>query len=244
MVPPTVWASAHTNQFSAPGWKMLQGGGSGNLTHGGSYVTLVSPDGDHFSTIVETGHAHCDHCPANNDPKFASTISQDISIRVLGALAQVPTAHVWHTDNDTHTFVNVGSFPINAGVVNLTVLPESIYTITSTTGQSRGSFDSDPPAASATFPQNYSDSFDDSVVESLPKYWADQCGSFQIMPSGGGRDGNSMLQRVLQRPGVNKWTKNLQNPLTILGNPKASAATRLSVDVRVPSEAVRPAWMG
>eukprot|EP01048_Picozoa_sp_COSAG05_P008776 COSAG05_NODE_686_length_7932_cov_3.338823_9_plen_321_part_00 len=202
----------------------------------------MSPEADHFSTIIETGHAHCDHCPANNDPKVASTIAQDISIRVLGVLA--PSVHIWHTDNDTHTFAHVGSFPIKAnGVVTLTVQPESIYTITTTTGQSRGSFDS-PPAASSAFPLNWTDTFDSSVVESLPKFWADQCGSFQIMPSGGGRNGNSMLQRVVQPPGVNKWTKNLQNPLSILGNPKASAATQLTVDARVPPEAARPVWVG
>jgi hypothetical protein len=36
VVPPTVWASAHTTQFAEPGWKMLHGG-SGGLMNGGSY---------------------------------------------------------------------------------------------------------------------------------------------------------------------------------------------------------------
>ena len=121
--------------------------------------------------------------------------------------------------------------------MKLSIEPESIYTITTTTGQSRGKFPI-PPANSSSFPSSWEDDFDSSVVESLPKYWADQCGSFQIMPSGGGRSGNSMTQRVALRPGVNKWTRNLENPLSILGDPKASTATRLSVDVRVPADAV------
>jgi galactosylceramidase len=44
VVPPTVWASAHTTQFVAPGWTMLHGA-SGELSAGGSYLTMVSPDG-------------------------------------------------------------------------------------------------------------------------------------------------------------------------------------------------------
>lgn len=212
-------------------------GGSGDLALGGSYVTYVSPNGTHFSTVIETAHAHCNHCPANNDPKTASTKAQDITIRLLGGLRQAPQVYVWHTDNATNTFVNLGSTPVKAGAVTLTIEPASIYTITTTTGQSRGSFPT-PPAASSAFPSSWEDNFDSGIVESLPKYWADQCGSFQIMPSEGGRSGNSVKQRVAQRPGVNKWTRNLQNPLTILGDPKSTAATRLSVDVRVPGNAV------
>jgi hypothetical protein len=148
-----------------------------------------------------------------------------------------PSVQVWHTDNATHTFAHLGGVPVRAGgVVTLTVNPESVYTITSTTGQSRGTFPT-PPAASSAFPTIYEDDFEVGVVESLPKYWADQCGSFQIMPSGGGRTGHSIQQRVPLRPGVNRWAHNLQNPLTILGDPNASAPTRLSVDVRVPPEA-------
>ena len=69
------------------------------------------------------------------------------------------------------------------------------------------------PAASAPFPARWADDFEASTVESLPKYWADQCGSFQIMPSSGGRTGNSILQRVPMHPGHNKWHENLKNPL-------------------------------
>ena len=102
------WSSAHTTQFVDPGWKMLHGG-SGDLAHGGSFLTMVSPDGDHFSTIIETGHAHCDHCPANNDPKTASTTAQKVIIHLLGGLAHAKVVHAWHTDNATKTFSNIGN---------------------------------------------------------------------------------------------------------------------------------------
>ena len=53
MVPPTVWASAHTTQFVEPGWKMLHDA-SGDLSGGGSYLTMVSPDGKDFASIIGT----------------------------------------------------------------------------------------------------------------------------------------------------------------------------------------------
>lgn len=52
-----IWVSAHTTQFTQPGWIYLaHNSGSGMLPQGGSYVTLVPPNnknGD-FSLIIET----------------------------------------------------------------------------------------------------------------------------------------------------------------------------------------------
>ena len=153
--------------------------------------------------------------------------------------------------------------PVSNGAIALSVLPESIYTIASTTGQIKGKFSvcntksiqnhrfpktpiqnhhfsgkfPAEPAVSAPFPAKWSDDFDAGTVEGLAKYWADQCGSFQVMPAGGGRDGNSLLQRVTIRPGANKWAGNLENPLTALGNPTADTPIKISVDVRAPKEA-------
>eukprot|EP00729_Bicosta_minor_P014382 gene14382-25916_t len=274
IVPPTVWASAHTTQFVEPGWKMLHTG-SGNLAAGGSYVSYLSPNDDvgttlDFSIVIETGHATCPVCAANDqadnaacidkkpndcksDPicsfnvtdggtcsttKVASSVAQTLRIVLHGELGNsaVRTVNVWHSNNSTKSFVNTGTTAVANGEFVLTVEPESIYTITTTTGQQRGGFPK-PPAASAPFPTTWKDGFDGSVVESPPKYWADQCGSFQIMPSGGGRAGNSILQRVTMHPGKNKWHENLQNPLTLLGDPLANGATKVSVDVRVPAAA-------
>lgn len=46
---------AHTTQFTNIGWIYLNhGSGVGMLNYGGSYVTLVSPDGNDFTIIIET----------------------------------------------------------------------------------------------------------------------------------------------------------------------------------------------
>lgn len=232
-VPPTIWATAHLTQFVEPGWRMLWSC-SGDLSGGGSYLSMVSPDQKDFSTVFETGHAHCPVCSANNDPTVASNATQTVRIELLGSLAFGRTVHVWHTNNSSKTFVH-RSVSVNAsGVLTLLVEPESIYTVTSTTGQSYGAVSTPPP--STPFPLSWADDFDNSTVESLPKYWADQCGSFQVMPSGGNRSGNSIRQRVPMHPGKNKWHENLKNPLTVLGGIQSSS-TKFSVDVRVPAAA-------
>ena len=84
-IPPVVWVNAHWHQFAQPGWRFLKrasenkqntpagassssssggggsGGGSGSgwLPAGGSYVTLVPPDGSAhpphtFTMVIET----------------------------------------------------------------------------------------------------------------------------------------------------------------------------------------------
>ena len=55
------------------------------------------------------------------------------------------------------------------------------------------------------------------------RYWADQCGSFQVMPSDGGREGNSlrqvftyimiaMIARMSDDLGMHPHTHMLSNP--------------------------------
>ena len=47
--------SAHTTQFTSPGWRYLKHGkGVGKLNKGGSYVSLVSPDEKDLTVVIET----------------------------------------------------------------------------------------------------------------------------------------------------------------------------------------------
>lgn len=47
--------TAHTCQFSAPGWHYLRHGyGVGLLDKGGSIVSLVSPDASQLTVVIET----------------------------------------------------------------------------------------------------------------------------------------------------------------------------------------------
>ena len=42
-VQPALWATAHTTQFTRPGWVYLDGSACSQLPGGGSCVTLKSP---------------------------------------------------------------------------------------------------------------------------------------------------------------------------------------------------------
>ena len=47
--------AAHTTQFTEIGWKYLKHGrGVGHFVFGGSYVSLVSPDGKDLTIVMET----------------------------------------------------------------------------------------------------------------------------------------------------------------------------------------------
>ncbi|MDR0341991.1 MAG: hypothetical protein LBI49_02560 [Nocardiopsaceae bacterium] len=73
-----IWAMAHTAQFTQPGWRYLDSGSS-RLASGGSVVSLRSPAGDDWSSIVETA---------------AATVPQQVTYQVQGGLSP-GTVHVW-----------------------------------------------------------------------------------------------------------------------------------------------------
>ena len=78
----------------------------------------------------------------------------------------------------------------------------------------------------------------------LARFWADQCGSFQTMPNAAS-GGLGLMQRVVERPGVNKWGTNLAAPLTILGDWNASdAAVTVTVELPATIAAAAPITFG
>lgn len=50
-----LWVFAHTTQFTRIGWQYLDN--AYGYLPGGSYVTLKSPDGHDFTTVIETTDA-------------------------------------------------------------------------------------------------------------------------------------------------------------------------------------------
>ncbi len=60
----------------------------------------------------------------------------------------------------------------------VTVHPDRVITITSTTGQQKGSHG--PPPDKTDFPIPYSDNFSNYAPESMPRYFSDIAGSFSI----------------------------------------------------------------
>ena len=196
-----VWATAQVTQFTAPGWQFLDSGSGylGGSESNGTYVTLKSPNGSDYSTVIETTTA---------------TAAQTATFTVSGGLS-TGTVHVWSTDlasNDTSTyFVHASDITPSSGTYSLTLQPGYVYTVTTTTGQGKGA--AQPPAkGSLALP--YSDSFDSTATGQSPAYLSDQDGSFQAEPCTG-RSGTCVQQMAAQAP-IN-WD-TAANPYTTLGD--------------------------
>ncbi|MGH3171343.1 MAG: LamG-like jellyroll fold domain-containing protein, partial [Trebonia sp.] len=198
----SLWATAQVTQFTAPGWQFLNDG-SGYLSGSesdGSYVTLKSTDGTDYSTIIESTTA---------------SAAQTVDVDVSGGLS-TGAVHVWSTDVDSpassNTFVNDGTItPVN-GQYSLTVQPGYIYTLTTTTGQAKGTATS---PAQTGLPLPYSDSFSGDIAGQQPRYLSQMQGAFEVEPCAGGRSGNCLQQQAATEPV--EWDDNA-NPYTIGGN--------------------------
>jgi hypothetical protein len=199
----TLWTMAHTTQFTAPGWT-YQDSASGYLGGdrlNGGYVTLRAPGGKDYSTIVETVDA---------------TATQTLAVNVTGGLSG-GTAHVWASNVRSGSladyFVHTADITPSGGRYTLTLKPGYLYSITTTTGQSKGS--ATGPAGHA-LPLPYSDSFDGYPVGREARYLADMDGAFEIVNCGGGRTGRCVRQMAPEQPVV--WRKGNRDPSALLGD--------------------------
>jgi O-glycosyl hydrolase len=204
VVTPSVWAMAHTAQFTAPGWRYIDSGSGffrqdASGAHG-SFVTLRSPDSKDFSVIIET-------VEAKN--------SQTVQFSVKGFRGAA--LHLWATDftssNFSDWFVQQPDIVLSEGQFSLTLMPGHVYTLTTTTGQTKGAT---AAPAGAPFPLPYSDDFKTYPEGKLPKYFSDMYGAFETSACAGGRKGACLRQGVPAEPTT--WKKTGNRPFTIIGD--------------------------
>ncbi len=189
----TIWSTAHTTQFAQPGWQYLDSA-SGSLPGQGSYVALRSPNHKDWSIVLETMHA---------------TQPQSIAFTVAGGL-RGSDVYVWET-NDAHTFERVAVLHPANGRFSYTFDPDSLYSLTTTTGQGRGT--AVPPAAK-DFPLPYEDRFEQTEMGHSPRYLSDQDGAFEAHPCKG-RSGSCLEQVITTKP--IPWGP-LPDPFTMAGD--------------------------
>ncbi|MBA2392515.1 MAG: RICIN domain-containing protein [Ktedonobacteraceae bacterium] len=196
------WVTAHTTQFTQPGWQYLDGacGYLGGNTNNGSYVTLKSTNGSDYSIIIETVDA---------------TTSQMASFQVSNGLS-TGIVHVWTSDlnsgNSSNSFVQQTSITPSGGTYSLTLQPGFIYTLSTTTGQGKGTIFG-PPAVALSLP--YSDTFQSYSIGQEARYFSDQNGAFEIATAGGGRSGLVMRQMAPIAP--HNW-EDASDPYTLFGD--------------------------
>ena len=157
---------------------------------------------------------------------------------VTGNLSQ-GAVHVWSTNvrsnNSADHFVRGADLTPANGTFSLNVQPGYVYSITTTTGQGKGTATS-PGQGTLSLP--YSDTFDSYPVARQAKYLMDAQGSFEIVGCGGGRTGRCVRQMSEQAP--IQWTSQLAEPYTLLGDLSWTNYT-VSSDVMLEKERLRTA---
>jgi hypothetical protein len=204
-----IWATAHTTQFAQPGWRYLDKS-SGYLPEQGSYVALKSQDGN-WSVVLETIDARA---------------PQAAEFRITGGLADTKV-HVWETNADK-TFEHIADLHPKGGVFRYTFDPNSLYSLTTTTGQAKGMATPPPPRA---FPLPYRETFDSTPVSRSPRYLADQDGAFEVHLCTA-RAADCLEQVITAKP--IPWGP-LPNPWTLTGD-EAWKDYQVSTDVYLPAE--------
>lgn len=160
-----LWGYAHYGQFTQIGWRYVDDGCL-KLNDGGSMVTLRNPDTGDYSIILETKGAKGE---------------QAVKFKVAKGLKKGKLC-VWYSDKNQQ-FVRLEDITPKGGSFNLKLKPDAVYSISTLTGQQKGSFADIP--ASKPFPIPYEDDFEhcQQPVDYgyLPHYTADIIGCFELM---------------------------------------------------------------
>jgi hypothetical protein len=189
----TIWVTAHTTQFAKPGWRYLDSA-SGHLPDHGTYVTLKSPDAKDWSMVVET---------------ISAQHPQTLRIKVNAGLNS-SAVHVWETNADK-TFEHVADLKPANGITTVVLDPDSLYTLTTTEGQAKGSAQ---PPVNTPFPFPYRDDFEKTPLHRAAKFLADQDGAFEGTACRE-RSGTCLEQVITEKP--TPWGP-LPDPFTLSGD--------------------------
>lgn len=203
----TAWVLAHTTQFAQIGWQYLDSasGYLGGNASNGSYVTLKSPKGTDYSTVIETAGA---------------TDAQTLNVNVINGLS-TGQVHVWATNlrspHDSDHFIHTTDVTPSGGSYTLTLQPGYVYTVTTTTGQNKGSAAASPAVSSMPMQSNDFETPANAENTTSPKYFTDMNGAFKTAACGGGRPGTCLRQMAPTTPV--RWTgESYYAPYTFMGD--------------------------
>ncbi len=214
----TIWATAHTTQFAQPGWQYMDSASGFLPNQAGSYVALKSLQSHDWSVVLETVKARA---------------PQLVQFRISGGLSS-GKVHIWQT-NSQKTIAHVADITPQDNAFTYKFEPDSLYSLTTTTGQGKGSAQAPPDKP---FPLPYSESFEHTALNRAPKYLADQDGAFEVHQCEQ-RAGHCLEQVITQKP--IPWGP-LPNPFTLTGD-SSWTDYRISADV-LPITATSVAIMG
>jgi len=188
-------------QFTQPGWTFINGGYLQGAESNGTYMTLKSTDGTDYSTIIETTTA---------------SAAQTVTFNVSGGLS-TGTMNVWATNlgssSQSNWMVQQSSITPVSGSFSLTLQPNYVYSITTTTGQGFGTATG---LASAAMSLPYSDTFGGYATGSPATYESQIQGDFQSQPCVA-QSGNCLMQMIATAPSI--WFYGeVGTPWAVLGD--------------------------
>ncbi|TMS21095.1 Galactocerebrosidase [Larimichthys crocea] len=213
-----IWITAHTTQFTQPGWTYLQT--VGHLSQGGSYVALTDGKGN-LTVVIETmthDHSVCIRPPL---PAFNLT-AQNAAFQLKGSFASIKELQVWRSQFNFKSkkpsfYEKLTPLKLLDGSFTLNLAEDEVYTLTTVTTGCKGSY-ADPPA-SAPFPKVYKDNFDvrNPPFTEAPDF-ADQTGVFEyyINMTDPGPHVFTLRQVVTQRPVT--WASDADQTISVIGD--------------------------
>ncbi|XDV43033.1 hypothetical protein PO909_011585 [Leuciscus waleckii] len=216
-----IWITAHTTQFTEPGWTYLQT--VGHFTHGGSYVALTDERGN--LTIITETMTH-DHSVCIRPPLLPYNVTaQNATFHLKGTFASISELQVWHSKFDFKTdttvlFQNLKPIKVIEGSFSIELDVDEVYTFTTVTNGQRGSYPDPPPTA--PFPKKYKDDFDvpgNPYFSEAPNF-ADQTGVFEYFTNltDPGPHVFTLRQVVTQRPVT--WVADADQTISVIGDYK------------------------
>src|SRR5690606_35910450 len=156
---------------------------------------------------------------------------ETVEFSLTGGLS-AKAVHVWETnlfsDDNADHFVNKGTVKVKDGKFELAIEPGRMYTVTSTTGQMKGTA---KPRADiyANMELPYKEDVESYQSGKLARFYSDINGAFETAPSGGGRSGMSLRQVLSAKP--LSWWHGVIQPATIMGDPRWWGDYTASTDV-------------
>lgn len=192
---PSVWAIAHTTQFAEPGWVYMDSacGPFDPSTWMGSHVALRNPKTGDWSVIITTGD------------------KRKINL-AIGEGLKKGTVHVWESTAKTQ-FIEQKPVKLSERTLTLDLDADAIYTITSTTGQQKGTFGT--PPASKAFPLPYKEDFESYKPHETPRYFSDQKGTFETYAY---PNGTMCLVQAVPDEGILWYDNWLLKPHSLFGD--------------------------
>ncbi|XP_064601368.1 galactocerebrosidase-like [Liolophura sinensis] len=218
-----IWVSAHTTQFTSPGWHYLpHGRGVGKLTRGGSYVSLTDTSTGDLTIVIETMSFHPEESTDCIQSPFASG-PQNASFKFSGVFTRIESLQVWYTKlgfngNDSIYFQQIAPIQVVNDTVTLSLCVDEIYTLTTVSSGQKGTATNPPP--SKPFPLPYKEDFEEYRPHDEPNNLAQQVGVWEITEVGAPH-GQVARQMVLQHPVYWCWGRGGHpdnNTVNVIGN--------------------------